>query len=147
MKSHLPIAVVIAGAVAGAWSWTLRAQDATTSVWDGVYSTAQATRGQGLYNSSCAPCHGDQLEGAETAPPLSGSEFLSTWNGLTVGQLFERIRASMPPGAPGKVAQDSKVNIVAYILSSNKFPASDKELPRQAEVMKTIRIDAEKPKK
>jgi len=147
MKSHLAIAIAIAGAAAGAWCWKLRAQDITGSVWDGVYTQVQATRGQGLYSSSCAPCHGDQLGGGELAPPLAGGEFLSNWNGLTVGQLFERTRTSMPPGAPGKVARDAKVDIVAYILSYNKFPAGDKELPRQTEAMNTIRIDAEKPKK
>ena len=91
------------------------AQDATRSVWDGVYSADQATRGQASYNSECASCHGDQLNGGEMAPPLAGGEFMSNWNGLTVGDLFDRIRTGMPPGVPGKVGRDAKVAIVAYI--------------------------------
>jgi quinoprotein glucose dehydrogenase len=146
MKSSLAIAGIIGAALVGAFSLQLGAQDTTSSVWDGVYTQAQADRGQALYNSSCAGCHGDQLTGGETAPPLAGGEFMANWNGLTVGQLFERTRTGMPPGAPGKVARDAKVDIVAYILSFNKFPAGDKDLPRQTEVMNTIRIDAEKPK-
>jgi hypothetical protein len=45
------------------------------------------------------------------------------------------------------VARDAKVDIVAYILAYNKFPAGDKELPQQTAMMNTISIDAEKPKK
>ena len=146
MKFKLAVAGIIGAAVIGAFSLKLRAQDTTSSVWDGVYTQAQADRGQALYNSSCASCHGDQLNGGEMAPPLAGGEFMSNWGGLTVGQLFERIRTGMPPGVPGKVAREAKVDIVAYMLSYNKFPAGDKELPHQTEMMNTIKIDAEKPK-
>jgi S-disulfanyl-L-cysteine oxidoreductase SoxD len=147
MNSQLTVACIIGAAVIGALSLSLRAQDATGSVWDGVYTQAQADRGQGFYQSSCAACHGDQLRGGETAPPLAGGEFLSNWNGLTVGQLFDRIRTGMPPETPGKVSRESKVDIVAYLFSYNRFPAGDNELPTQTAMMNTISIDAEKPKK
>ena len=61
------------------------------SVWDGVYTAEQAKRGQARYNQQCASCHGDTLMGGESAPPLAGGEFLSTWNGLTAGELFDRL--------------------------------------------------------
>jgi quinoprotein glucose dehydrogenase len=146
MKFKLAIACIIGAAAIGAFSWKLLAQDTTSSVWDGVYTQAQAVRGRELYNSSCASCHGEQLAGGETAPALAGGEFLSNWNGLTVGQLFERTRTGMPPAAPGKVARAAKLDIVAYILSYNKFPVGDKELPQQTAMMNTIKIEAEKPK-
>ncbi len=126
---------------------SVHAQDPTSSVWDGVYTQAQADRGRALYNSSCASCHNEQLTGGEIAPPLAGGDFLSTWNGLTVGQLFERTRTSMPPGQPGKVPRDAKIDIIAYVLSYNRFPAGERELPSQTAMMNAIRIDAEKPKK
>ena len=72
---------------------------------------------------------------------------MSNWNGLTVGQLFERTRTSMPPGAPGKVARAAKLDIIAYILSFNKFPAGDHELPQQTAMLNTIEIEMERPKK
>jgi mono/diheme cytochrome c family protein len=147
MKSKLAIAGIAGAAAIIAFSAKLWAQEPTSSVWDGVYTQAQADRGQALYTASCAACHGAQLGGGETAPPLAGGDFLSNWNGLTVGQLFDRTRTSMPPGAPGKVARDAKVDIVAYLLSYNKFPAGDKELPQQTAMMNTIRIESEKPKK
>jgi mono/diheme cytochrome c family protein len=123
------------------------AQDATRSVWDGVYSEDQAKQGQGLYNSDCASCHGDQLNGGEMAPPLAGGEFMSNWNGLTVGDLFERIRTGMPPGTPSKVSRDDKAAIVAYMLQYNKFPAGSAALPAQTEALKQIKLTAEKPDK
>ena len=123
------------------------AQEASRSVWDGVYTEDQAKRGQALYNSECASCHGDQLNGGEMAPPLAGGEFMSNWGGLTVGDLFERIRTGMPPGMPSKVGRDAKVAIVTYMLQYNKFPAGKDELPGQTEAMKQIRLDVNKPDK
>ena len=147
MKFNLALACIFGVALIGALSWKLLAQDTTSSVWDGVYTQAQAVRGQALYKSSCASCHGDQLAGGETAPPLVGGTFLSNWDGLTVGQLFERTRTGMPPAAPAKVARAAKLDIVAYILSFNKFPPGDQELPQQTAMMNTIKIEAERPKK
>ncbi len=89
-------AVAIAGlAVIGTFYPALRAQEAPSgsrSVWDGVYTQEQAERGHSLYNEHCTSCHGDTLAGGEVAPPLAGGDFLANWNGLTVGDLFERIR-------------------------------------------------------
>ena len=65
----------------------VRAQAPARSVWEGVYTNDQAKRGQPLYSQYCGACHGDTLGGGESAPPLAGAEFLSNWNGLTVGDL------------------------------------------------------------
>lgn len=121
------------------------AQEATHSVWDGVYTDEQAKRGEALYNRECASCHGDLLTGGESAPPLVGGEFLANWNGLTVGDLFERIRKTMPMNKPGKLTREVNADIVAYLLSFNKFPAGKTELSHNTEFLKQIRIDAEKP--
>jgi mono/diheme cytochrome c family protein/sugar lactone lactonase YvrE len=115
------------------------------SVVDGVYTTAQAARGQSLYNTNCAACHGDQLTGGETAPPLTGGDFLSNWNGLTVGDLLERIRTSMPLGAPGKLSREVNADITAYILKTNNYPAGDTELDKRTEFLKQIKIEPAKP--
>jgi S-disulfanyl-L-cysteine oxidoreductase SoxD len=122
-------------------------QDATKSVWDGVYTADQAKRGETAYNANCSACHGDQLTGGEMAPPLTGGEFMSNWSGLTVGDLYDRIRTTMPAGRPGKLSREMNADIVSYILSFNKFPAGDAELSHQSEVLKQIKLDAEKPKK
>jgi S-disulfanyl-L-cysteine oxidoreductase SoxD len=123
---------------------TLSAQDASRSVWDGVYTEDQAARGKPLYNEHCASCHADTLMGGEMSPPLVGGEFLSNWNGLSLAELFERIRTSMPQNNPGKLSREVNAAITAYILSVNKFPAGKTELPHSAEFLKDIRIDSEK---
>jgi S-disulfanyl-L-cysteine oxidoreductase SoxD len=122
----------------------LSAQEATRSVWDGVYTEAQADRGRPLYNQHCASCHADTLMGGEMSPPLVGGEFLSNWNGLTLGDLFERIRTTMPQNKAGKLSREVNSDITAYILSVNKFPAGKTELAHSAEFLKDIRIDSEK---
>ncbi len=120
------------------------AQEATRSVWDGVYTQEQADRGRPLYNEHCASCHADTLMGGEMSPPLVGGEFLSNWNGLTVAELFERIRTTMPQNKPGKLSREVNSDITAYILSVNKFPPGKEELRHSAEFLKDIRIDSEK---
>jgi len=140
MKLKLAIIAVTLAAIAVS-------QDSTKSVWDGVYTDDQAKRGQGAYNGNCASCHGDQLTGGEMAPPLVGGEFMSNWGGLTIGDLFDRVRTTMPAGTPGKLSREVNADIIAYILAFNKFPAGSTELAHQSEVLKQIRLDVEKPKK
>lgn len=115
------------------------------SVWDGVYTQEQAKRGEAAYAQECASCHGLTLNGGEMAPPLTGGEFMSNWNGLTAGDLFDRIRTTMPADAPGKLNREKTADILAQILSANQFPAGSTELPHQSEVLKEIRIEASKP--
>jgi mono/diheme cytochrome c family protein len=120
---------------------------ATRSVWDGVYTSEQAARGGTLYANNCASCHGSALGGGESAPPLTGGEFSSNWNGLTLGDLFERIRISMPADRPGKLTREQDADVLAYMLSVGGFPMGKAELERQTEVLKQIRIDSTKPDK
>ena len=140
------VLAIIALVAVGALFSNLHAQG-SRSVWDGVYTQDQAKQGQALYNESCSSCHGDTLMGGESAPALTGGEFLSNWNGLTLGDLFERIRTTMPQNRPGSLSREKNAQILAYILSVGQFPAGKTELPQQTEVLKEIRIDASKPSK
>jgi cytochrome c len=110
----------------------------TRSVWDGVYTEEQAKRGEPLYRQKCASCHGDKLTGGESAPPLAGGQFLSNWNGLTLDVLFERIRLTMPSDNPAKVGRLPKADILAYMLSMNRFPPGKTELQYKTELLKEI---------
>jgi mono/diheme cytochrome c family protein len=114
------------------------------TVWDGVYTAEQAKRGAALYADRCATCHGLALTGGESAPPLTGGEFMSNWSGLTVGELFDRIRVSMPADRPGTLTREQTVNILAHILNVGEFPAGKAELSTQTEALKQIRIEAVK---
>jgi mono/diheme cytochrome c family protein len=110
-----------------------------------VYTEEQAKRGESLYQKECKTCHGDTLAGGESAPPLTGGAFLANWNGLTLGDLFERIRKTMPQNAPGKLNRQQNADILAFVLSANKFPTGKTELSRQAEFLKEIRFEAVRP--
>lgn len=125
----------------------IHAQSPDRSVWDGVYTTEQSKRGEALYADNCASCHGAALGGGESAPPLTGGEFMANWAGLTVGDLFDRIRTTMPADRPGRLKRDENADILAFMLSVSQFPAGKTELGHQTEVLKQIRIEAEKPKK
>ena len=115
------------------------------TVWDGVYSEEQATRGQAAYEAECASCHQPDFAGDGFAPGLAGPEFASAWNDLSVGDLFDRVRQSMPPSNPGSVPPATKVDILAYLLKGNKMPAGSTELPTEAEALKQIKYLANKP--
>lgn len=125
----------------------LWAQDDTRSVWDGVYNKEQSSRGEEPYRKQCGVCHGDQMTGGEMAPPLAGGAFLANWNGLTLGDLLERIRKTMPSNAPGKLSRQIYTDILAYMLNVNEFPAGEKELPTSTELLRQIRIESTKPEK
>jgi len=120
---------------------------ASRTTWDGVYTEEQAKRGAALYSDNCAQCHGTDLTGGESAPPLSGNAFFANWEGLSIGDLFERIRTSMPADRPGRLSRDQNADIVAQILKVNGFPAGATELARQTEVLKQIQLVMYKPDK
>src|SRR5438876_12424404 len=101
---------------------TVAAQQAK-SQWDGVYTEEQAKRGERLYSQYCASCHGPDLAGGEMAPGLTGGEFSSNWNDLSLGDLFERMRVSMPQNSPGSLSRQQDADILAFVLSKSKFPA------------------------
>jgi len=115
------------------------------TVWDGVYSEAQSKRGETTYAQYCAKCHGPDLMGADVAPPLTGVEFTSGWNDLTVGDLFERLRITMPADKPGSVSAQDNADMVGFLLSKNGFPAGQAELLAQTEILKKIKILTQRP--
>ena len=143
MKVHLLTAAIIPLATALALQSAASAQP-TKSVWDGVYTEEQANRGRQGYADQCASCHGPELTGGEMAPALAGGDFMAGWDGLTVGDLFERIRISMPQNAPGSLSGQQNADILAFVLASNKFPSGSTELAKEAMILKTIKFEAKK---
>ena len=116
-----------------------------TTTWSGVYTDAQATSGAQAYAKNCSECHLEDMAGDGFAPPLKGPEFMNNWNSLTVGDLFERIRVSMPPSNPSSVTAKEKAEITAHILKNAGFPAGSAELASQTEPLKAIKFEATKP--
>ena len=114
------------------------------SVLDGVYDTIQGERGATAYSEICAECHGPELEGGDVVPPLAGDGFMRFWLGTTAGDLFERVRTSMPPDDPGKLTAQQYTDIVAHILKTNGFPAGAEEMGASYEALRMIRIEKTK---
>jgi quinoprotein glucose dehydrogenase len=115
------------------------------SQWDGVYTEQQAKRGDGIYQEKCASCHGPDMTGGEMAPGLAGAEFATNWNDLSVGDLFERIRISMPQNNPGSLSRAENADVVSYILQKGGYPKGEAELPTQADALNQIKFLATKP--
>lgn len=148
MKLRIAFLILAAVWTAGVTQSSLGAQAAAApaarTVWDGVYTDAQAERGAAVYKSACSECHGADLAGDGFAPALTGSEFAGNWNELSVGDLFERIRISMPPTGPSTVTPAQKADIVAHMMKFNKYPAGTTELESKTDVLKLIKIEMKK---
>jgi mono/diheme cytochrome c family protein len=114
------------------------------TVWDGVYTDQQSTRGRLVAESTCVSCHGEQLTGTDVAPALQGQDFRATWSGRAVGDLFEKIRTTMPADSVGTITPRQSVDLVAYILKLNEFPAGEGELAAEAAQLKEIGIRSQK---
>lgn len=130
--------------VVGAAAVGVAAAGAATSVWDGVYTDAQAKRGEVIYYERCAGCHGPELEGGDMTPALTGGGFMSNWNEVSVGDLFERIRITMPLDRPRTLSRQQSADVIAFLLKANRWPAGAAELPRALEALKEIQIEAVK---
>ena len=102
------------------------------SVKDGVYSPAQADRGELNYRSSCGRCHSDDLMGDRDAPALVGGAFTTRWGGQTVDDLFQTIKRTMPQEAPDTLGPAAYIDIVGFLLKSNGHPAGKADLPIDA---------------
>jgi mono/diheme cytochrome c family protein len=110
------------------------------TVWDGVYTSAQAMRGQTAYQEHCAVCHGDGLRGTDEGPALAGRTFEQHWFEDSLNNLATKIRTTMPADAPGSLPEAAYLDIVAYVLEENGFPAGRTELPRDAQLLARIQI-------
>ena len=103
------------------------AQAPRARIWEGVYTAAQATRGQATYATTCSRCHNPDLSG-DRGPALKGERFMSTWGGGNVTRLFQKIRDTMPPFGTSTLDDATKLDVVTFILQTNGFPAGPKDL-------------------
>jgi mono/diheme cytochrome c family protein len=113
-------------------------------IWQGVYSTGQAARGEATFSSLCASCHGAALAGGPSgglrAPALAGDDFFARWDATSLNRLFRTIRDSMPRGAAGSLNDEAAVELVAYVLRYNGFPAGSAELTAQPALLDTLLV-------
>jgi mono/diheme cytochrome c family protein len=127
LASVLPLAGLLLLASATASLGTAQTGTPRRTVWDGVYTEAQAARGTTAFGQSCAGCH---VLAAAGKAPLAGDPFWKSFALKTVGDLLEYVSANMPNGAPGSLTEPTYNDIAALILKSNGFPAGATELGR-----------------
>jgi mono/diheme cytochrome c family protein len=108
---------------------------------DGVYSAAQAGRGQAAFKEKCALCHGDNLQGT-VGPPLSGDVFMGAWAGRSLADLVDKIQNTMPADKPGTTTRAEAADFTAFILQTGKFPAGANALATEDAALKSIAIPA-----
>ena len=101
----------------------------------GVFTEVQAKRGRTLYDMRCAGCHGADLDGGVSAPPLRGSDFEESWDGSPLMDLVERIRKTMPSDNPESLSRSQTVDLVTAILAGAGFPAGSAELSTGDDVL------------
>ena len=117
-------------------------QNSSRTVWNGVYTAAQAARGKGEYVRECGRCHASDLDGVHDANllgdfaprfSLRGSDFMERWREDTVQNLYTLIASGMPPrneprDMPAPLNERAYLDVVAYILEGNGFPSGSAEL-------------------
>ncbi|MGC2400690.1 MAG: cytochrome c [Acidobacteriaceae bacterium] len=119
----------------------LHAQEA-----DGIYTADQAKRGEANFKKQCSSCHGEALDGVGPYPALTGDEFLSKYEGQPTVTLYDMVQKLMPATAPGTLTRPDAADLLAYILSFNKFPAGKTDLPSDEDSLKKLILPKPAPK-
>ena len=141
MMKHwtLKLATLVLGACVIAAMAVPIAQGVTArTVWDGVYSEAQAARGKAVYDAQCAYCHQSDLRGQGFAPGLVEDVFTSRWQDGNLGDLFTIVKVTMPQDKPASLTDDEYAAIVAYLLQANRYPAGQQELRPDPAALKEV---------
>lgn len=113
------------------------AQAPSTSVNAGVYSDAQATRGEKTFGDQCGMCH--ELN------RFAGDDFTAAWSGRPLQVLFEVVSTSMPETNPGGLPAQEYADVIAYLLRLNKYPAGASELKGTTEAMSAVLMEPPRP--
>ncbi len=136
---NVPRLRVGACAVALAVSGIVVAGQEKPTIWTGVFTQSQADHGRRLFDDHCAVCHGSNLNGGD-GPSLVAGNFSRSWYSHNLDRLFKKVQTRMPVGDVAAVSDQDKIDIVAYILKSNGFPAGAKELTLDVNALASIQI-------
>ena len=130
-RTLIPAALLLlSGAIVSTASQAPPPKPVTTAA--GVFTAAQAKRGEEVYYSICVSCH---PKGTYTAPA-----FREKWNGHLASELFTFVSTQMPKEQPGTLDPQDYADVIAYLFKINGAPAGKSELPPDVKVLKWIRI-------
>jgi mono/diheme cytochrome c family protein len=126
-------------------TWTAVARQAPRTIADGVYTDAQAARGQAIYGPQCAACHGAALGGG-LAPPLIGAGFLRGWDARPLVDLVDKIQKTMPATSPGTLSRAQAADLAAHLLKAGAFKPGAAELPADETLASIMIVDGAGPR-
>lgn len=109
------------------------ASSAQRTSMSGVFSQKQASAGRNVYSMQCSACHSTSTH--------TGSAFMKSWQGRTVWDLYAFLKDNMPQSEPGALTDQEYIQVVTYLLSLNRMPSGDADLPVDQSFLKSIRID------
>lgn len=96
-----------------------------------LYTEDQATKGALAYYQNCAMCHAPTLAGQSagySGPALKGPEFADPSYDFHLSDIFNFVAKLMPAATPGSLTHEQDVDIMAFLLQQNGYPAGSKEL-------------------
>ncbi len=103
------------------------------SVRDGVYTKAQAKRGEQVFAANCAVCHQPEQ--------FVGAAFMSGWEGQPLFALFDTVRETMPQDNPGSLRREEYADLITYVLQLNGMPEGEQELAATDEALKQVVLE------
>lgn len=125
---------LVVGLISAGWVSVPAGAQSGGSVLDGVFTEAQASRGEATFRRVCSACH-DPGE-------FSGGRFRLTWVGQSAADLFDTIATLMPEGDPGSLTPRQYAGVVAYLLQLNGYPAGEADLPTSLSALRGLEIVA-----
>ncbi|HEX5305080.1 MAG TPA: c-type cytochrome [Dyella sp.] len=92
-----------------------------------LFTSTQSDAGKAKFAESCAMCHGPNLEG-RAGPALKGPNFASEEADFHISDIFTILVHNMPATEPGSLAHEDYVDIMAFLLHENGYPAGSRQL-------------------
>jgi alcohol dehydrogenase (cytochrome c) len=93
----------------------------------GLFTAAQAVRGQQVFSQSCVKCH--------RVADQTGAAFRAKWGSGGLGVLFNVISRTMPENAGGSLSKADYAAIIAYMLSESGYPPGPSDLPDDPDLL------------
>jgi S-disulfanyl-L-cysteine oxidoreductase SoxD len=129
MRTNYTVTIALLAGVLGLGiGRTVVTAQSEKTVWSGIYTSEQATRGKDKAAMACGACHGAALNGGDLAPTLSGMDFIGHWYDAKLSELVSKVTVTMPADAPGSLKPAEYADVIAYLLQLNGFPAGQETL-------------------
>jgi hypothetical protein len=109
------------------------AEEDDGSVYSGVFSVAQASRGEAIQQRECSACH--------SPVEWSQGRILTNFAGASAFDMLDHIRMTMPMDGPGRLSMEEYTDVVAYLFHLNGLPAGPEDLPADESRLREIRIE------